>query len=70
MHGRIGKQHESGTKHGETDGVAPEGEHVEAEGREDGGAGDLDVDAVLVVDEAQVLDLVDDEALEAEVEDG
>jgi hypothetical protein len=70
MHGGVGQNEKYSAKHAEADGVEPHVRVVEAEGAEDGGARDLDVDAVLVVAEAQRADLVDDQALEAVVEDG
>lgn len=68
MHRRICHDHEYSAKHGEPDGVGPQRLHVEPKGAEDGRAGDLDVDAVLVVRQGNILDLVNDEALEAVVE--
>lgn len=70
MHGNIGKHNEGTTEDGETDCVAPESQHVEPERRQDGRAGDLDVDPVLVIYEAEVFDFVHNQAFEAVVEDG
>ena len=70
MHARVRKHDEDGAKDGEANGVAPESHDIETETAQDGGAGHLDVETVLVVDERQVLDFVDDEAFEAVVEDG
>ena len=66
----IREDDERTTEYGKTDTVAPERQHVKAKGRQDGRAGNLNVDAVLVVDEREIAHLVDDEAFEAVVEDG
>ena len=70
MQRRIREHDKRTTKHRKTDAIPPQRQHVKAKGRQDGRAGDLNVDAVLVVDEREIADLVDDEALEAVVEDG
>ena len=70
MNSRIPETQKHGTKHRQADGIALERQDVEAEGGQDGGARDFDVQAVLVVDEGLVAGLVDDEAFEGEVEDG
>ena len=69
MHGNIGNDNEGAAEDGEADDVLPEGEVVEAKGGQDGGAWDLDVEAVAVVFEAKFGDFVDDEAFVAVVED-
>lgn len=70
MHGSICQNHEYCSKHSKTSGIRPERLHVEAEGAEDRGTGDFDIDAVLVIRQREVLDLVDDKTFKAVVEDG
>ena len=70
MHGGVGQDEEGAAEDAEADGVEPHVRVLEAEGAEDGGAGHLNVDAVLVVAEPQRADFVDDHALEAVVENG
>jgi hypothetical protein len=50
VHGAIGDDDEDGGEDGQADHVVPEGKGVEAEGAEDRGAGDFDVQAIAVVD--------------------
>ena len=50
--------------------IAPQRQHIKAETAQDRTAGDFDVEPVLLVDERQVAHFVDDQAFEAEVEDG
>lgn len=50
--------------------ITPQRQHVETETAQDSTAWDFNVEAVLLVDEGQVAHFVDDQALEAEVEDG
>lgn len=69
MHSQICQHNERATIHGESDAIPPQRLDVEAEAAQDGGAGDFDVEAVFVVDEGEVLDLVYDEAFEGVVED-
>lgn len=68
MHRSVRNDDESARKDGEANDIGPEGERVEAKGREDGGSGDFNVEAIFVVDEGEVFDFVDNEAFEAVME--
>lgn len=70
MHSRIRNDDKRGRKHSQADDIAPQRKGVKAKGAQDRSAGDLDVEAVLVVDEREVGHFVDDEGLEAIVEYG
>lgn len=59
------RAHDSQSHH-----VIPQSQHVEAKRAQNRAARNLDVEAVLVVDEREVAHFVDDQAFEAEVEDG
>ncbi len=50
MHGSVPKNDERDAKNGEANRVHPHSLGIEAKAAEDGGAGHLDVEAVLVVD--------------------
>jgi hypothetical protein len=64
-------QHEKRTRHNsQPRDIAPQRQHIEAETAQDRTAGDFDVEAVLLVDERQVAHFIDNQAFEAEVEDG
>jgi hypothetical protein len=70
MHGEVCEENECPTVHTKPYAILPQSLNVEAEGAENGRAGDFNVKAVFVVDEGEVLDFVDDEAFESVVEDG
>lgn len=70
MQSHVTQHQKPSTKHRQADSVAPKRQDIKAETREDGGAGDFDVQAVLFVDEREVAGFVDDEAFEGVVEDG
>ena len=70
MHSQISQHHERASKHREANAVLPQRHSIKPKGAKDSGARDLDVEAVLVVYEGEVADLVYDEALEGVVEDG
>lgn len=64
-------KHEKRTRHNsQSRNIPPQRQHIKAETAQDRTAGDFDVEPVLLVDEGQVADFVDDQAFEAEVEDG
>lgn len=68
---RRKSKHEERTRHdSQTRNIMPQSQHIKAETAQDRTAGDFDVEAVLLVDEGQVAHFVDDQAFEAEVEDG
>ena len=69
MHGQIRKQHKRSRKHPQPNAICPQRLRIEAEGAQDSGAGDFDIETVFVVDEGEVFDFVDDEAFEGVVED-
>ena len=50
--------------------IVPQRQHIEPETAQNRTPGDFNVEPVLLVDERQIADLVDDQAFEAEVEDG
>lgn len=68
MHRSVSNNDESAGKDGKAYDIGPEGERVEAKGREDGGSGDFNVEAVFMVDEGEVFDFVDNEGFKAVVE--
>lgn len=70
VHRQIRKHDEGAAVHSQANTIAPQRLDIEAEAAQDRGPGDFDVEAVFVVDEGEVLDLVDDEAFEGVVEDG
>lgn len=70
MQSRITRYQKHTANHPEPSNIVPKRQHVETETAQNGTAGDFDVEAVLLVDEREVADFVDDQAFEAEVEDG
>lgn len=68
MHRSVRNDDESAGKDGEANDISPDGERVEAKGREDGGSGDFNVKTVFMVDEGEVLDFVNNKGFEAVVE--
>lgn len=68
MHSQIPQHHKDGSKYRQPHTIHPQRLDIEPETAEDGGAGDLDVDAVFVVGEGEVFHLIDDESFEGEVE--
>lgn len=68
MHCCICNDDQSPRDHSKPGDIEPVGLGVEAKGTQDGCAGHLDVQAVLVIDQSQEGDLVDNEGLEAVVE--
>jgi hypothetical protein len=64
-------KHEERTRHdSQTRNIPPQRQDIKAETAQDRTAGHFDIEAVLLVDERQVAHFVDDQAFEAEVEDG
>jgi len=70
MQRRIPQHDKDPTEHRQAPAIPPQREIVEAERRQDSGARDLDVEAVLFVDEGEGADFVYDEAFEGVVENG
>ena len=68
MHRSVRNDDEGAGKDGEANDVSPDGERVEAKGREDGGSGDFNVKTVFMVNEGEVFDFVDNKGFEAVVE--
>lgn len=68
MHRTIGNDDEHPRDHPQADDILPQSLRVEPECTEDGCSGDLDVQAVFVVDQGQERDFVDDQGLESVVE--
>ena len=58
MHSAIRDYQQHSAEDGQTQDIGPEGENVEAERAEDGGAGDFDVETVLLLDEGEEPDFV------------
>ena len=69
MHGSISQDHEDAPKDSEPNAVPPKSEYVETEGAKNGGTRHLDVESVLVVHQAEVLDFIYNQAFEGIVED-
>jgi hypothetical protein len=68
---RRKSKHEKRTRHNsQSRDITPQSQHIKAETAQNRTAGDFDVEAVLLVDERQVAHFVDDQAFEAEMEDG
>lgn len=70
MHGKIRNDDERSGKHRQPRDIQPQRRRVEAECREDRGAGHLDIKPVLAVDQRQIRHLVDDESFKPVVEYG
>jgi hypothetical protein len=70
MHSQIRKQHKRSRKHPQPNAVCPQCLRIEAEGAQNSGAGNFDIETVFVVDEGEVFDFVYDEAFEGVVKDG
>jgi ketosteroid isomerase-like protein len=69
MHSSVSNHNESTRADGEPNDVWPQATVVESKSAEDGGAWYFDVEAVLMINQGEVLDFVDDEAFEAVMED-
>lgn len=70
MHRSVRNNNEGASKDSEANDISPDGERVEAKGREDGGSGDFNVKTVFMVNEGEVFDFVDNKGFEAIVEYG
>lgn len=70
MHRQVCQDNEASGEDGKANDIAPQSKDVEAKGAEDRRARDFDVEAVLVIDQGQILDFVDDQGFKAVVEDG
>jgi uncharacterized protein YkuJ len=70
MHSRVRQHNKRTTIHSQPYTILPQRLHIKAKAAQDSRAGNFNVEAVLVVDEAEVLYFVDDEAFEGVVEDG
>ena len=64
MHGRVSNHNKRSRKDGQSDNIAPKGAVVEPESAENGGARDFDVEAVFVINQCKVFDLIDNQAFE------
>jgi len=69
MHSRISQHGKSSAKHSKPNSIARQSLNVEPERAENSRTGYFDINTVLVVRQREVLDLVDDETLEAVVKD-
>lgn len=70
MHRPVCNDDERSRNHGEANDIVPVRLRVEAEGTQDRSSGHFNVQPVLVVDQGEEGHLIDDEGLEAVVEDG
>ena len=68
MHRSVCKHDEDAAYYSETNAVPPQRTVVKSKGAQDGSAGDFDIKTLLVIDQAQLPHFVDDEALEAVME--
>jgi hypothetical protein len=68
MHGEIRQHNEHATIDPETDTIPPQRLHIKAKAGQDSRAGDFDIEAVFVVNEAEVLDLIDNQAFKRVME--
>lgn len=68
MYSTISNDHEHGSKHGQTSDIRPQGLRVKAKAAEDGGPGNLNIQAVLVIGQGQILDLIDNKTLKPVME--
>jgi SPX domain protein involved in polyphosphate accumulation len=68
MHSKVRKHNKSAAIYTQTNTIPPQCLHIEAKAAQNSRAGDLDIDAVFMVNEAEVLDLVDNQAFECVVE--
>lgn len=69
MQTHISRDQKRTADNAQANGILPQREVIEAERGQDRGAGDVDFQAVFVVDEAEVADFVDNQAFEGEVKD-
>lgn len=70
MHAGISEDDEDGAENSQANGILPKRKNIKAETAQNSGTRNLDVKTILVVNERKVLDLIDNKALEAIVEDG
>jgi hypothetical protein len=70
MQRRITQHEKRGTNNRQSTNIPPKRKHIKPETAQNRTTGDFDVEAVLLIDEREVAHFVDDEAFEAEVEDG
>jgi hypothetical protein len=68
MHCEIRQHNERTAINPETDAVPPQRLDVEAKAGQDSRAGDFDIEAVFVVNEAEVLDLIDNKTFKRVME--
>lgn len=70
MHSKVRQNDEGATIDSQPNTILPQSLDVEAEGAENSGARDFNVEAVFVVDEGEIFDFVHNEAFECVVEYG
>lgn len=68
VHSKICKNDKGATEYGESNTVLPQGLRIETKRAENSGARNLDIKAILVVDEGEIFDFVDNKAFEGVVE--
>jgi hypothetical protein len=68
MHSKIGKHDERAAIDAQPNAILPQRLHVEAKAAQNRGARNLNVQAVFVIDEREVLDFVDNQAFKGIVE--
>lgn len=67
---RVTQHSKHGAHDSQSGDISPKGEDIEAERAQDRRTGDFDVETVFLVHEREVADFIDNQAFEAEVEDG
>lgn len=70
VHAGISEDDEDGAENSQANGILPQRKNIKAETAQNGGTRNLDIKTILVVNERKILDLIDNKALEAIVEDG
>ena len=69
MHSAICDDNESAREDGKPNNILPHGQVVKSKCAQDGRTGDLNIKAIFMIDQSQIGGFVDDECLEAIMED-
>lgn len=70
MNGHVAQHEEHSAEDAQSNHILPHCQYLEAEAGKNGGAGHFNVETVLLIHQGKVAHFIDDEAFEAEVEDG
>jgi len=70
VHREVGEDHKHARKYTQPNHISPQRHHIKPKRAQDGRPRHLDINAVLVVHERQVLDFVDNKSFESVVENG